>query len=60
LKNLKRLQTLDLASTQVDDDGLPRLYGLAQLRILRLSVTDVTDAGVAALQKALPKVKIER
>jgi hypothetical protein len=36
------------------------LAGLKQLRSLNLEITKVTDAGVAALQKALPELKITR
>ena len=42
------------------DAGLDRLKGFTQLRELDLTGTQVTDAGVAKLQKALPNCKITR
>ena len=48
------------ASTQITDAGLGHLTGLTNLQELRLSGTQVTDAGVAELKQALPKCKIYR
>ncbi len=60
LKGLTRLEKLVLHDTQVGDAGLAHLKGLTRLQILDLEGTEVTDKGVKDLQKALPKVKIER
>ena len=48
------------ASTQITDAGLGHLTGRTNLQELRLSGTQVTDAGVAELKQALPKCKIYR
>ena len=42
------------------DAGLEHLKGLTKLQSLDLRNTQVTDAGVKGLQKALPKCKIDR
>ena len=47
-----------LTNTQVTDAGLGHLKGLAKLQELNLMLTQVTDAGVDDLQKALPKCRI--
>jgi len=44
--------------TQIADAGLVHLTGLPALKILGLTGTQVTDAGVAELQKALPNCRI--
>jgi internalin A len=48
----------NLSDTKVTNAGLKQLAGLKALQTLNLSGTEVTDAGVAALQKALPDCKI--
>jgi serine/threonine protein kinase/Leucine-rich repeat (LRR) protein len=58
LAPLKRLEKLSLAGSKVGDDGLKSLHGLKDLTELDLGGTKVTAAGVAALQKALPKCHI--
>ena len=61
LKDLKQLTTLDLDGTKVTDAGLKELKDLKQLTSLNLMNTEqVTDDGVADLQKALPGCKISR
>ena len=61
LAGLKTLQSLGLVQTKVTDAGLKELAGLKSLQTLRLIATArVTDAGVAELQKALPKCKVLR
>ena len=49
LKDLTKLQTLDLSYTAVTDAGLVHLKGLTQLQSLRLDGTKVTDAGLLHL-----------
>ena len=57
----KPVIVVDLTNTKVTDAGLKELAGLKSLQTLRLSGTaGVTDAGVAELQKALPKCKVLR
>jgi hypothetical protein len=42
----------------VTDRGLEHLRGLTNLKLLDLYDTRVSDAGVRALQKALPKAEV--
>jgi hypothetical protein len=49
---------LNLNSTKISDVELRKLKAFPQLRDLSLNNTNVTDAGVADLQKALPNCKI--
>ena len=49
---------LDLRNTEVSDAGLVHLRQLTKLRFLYLSDTNVTEEGVAMLQKALPDCEI--
>jgi len=59
IRGLKNLQTLLLSGTHVTDAGLRHLSGLTQLESLWLTNNKkVTAAGVAALQRVLPKTKI--
>ena len=60
LKGLPRLRTVALENAKVTDAGLAHLKDLIDLEALNLKGTKVTDAGVQELQKALPKVKVER
>ena len=60
LAGLGELRYLNLYSTKVTDKGLGAIAGLKKLENLYLWQTQVTDAGAAELQKALPKVKINR
>lgn len=61
LKGLTSLRVLDLSHTRVSDAGLKQLEGLTSLQELALVGCDeLTDAGIDALQKALPNVVISR
>jgi hypothetical protein len=56
LKGMKALQQLDLCETQVTDAGLAQLKGLTNLKsVMVLNDPQLTDSGVADLQKALPQ-----
>ena len=44
----------------ISDLGLEHLKNFTNLRELNLTGTKVTEAGVRALQQALPKVSIKR
>jgi hypothetical protein len=57
LKGLTKLEKL-IIGAQVND--LRPLKGLTNLKLLYLQNTKVTGAQVAALKKALPKLKIRR
>lgn len=59
LSQLKELSRLNLDRTQITDVGLKHLESLKSLTEVTLQKARVTAAGVAALQKALPKCKIE-
>ncbi len=60
LKGLTRLKTLVLSSSKMSDAGLESLKSLTSLETLNVEATNVTDDGVADLQKALPKVTVIR
>ncbi|MBN2475877.1 MAG: hypothetical protein JXB62_14795 [Pirellulales bacterium] len=53
------VRMLNLKGTPVTDAGLEHLRGLANLSFLELSNTRVTEEGVARLQRALPRCKIQ-
>ena len=54
-----RITDVVLSGTDVTDSELVHLKDLTQLEHLYLNNTQVTDAGVAELQRALPNCKIE-
>jgi hypothetical protein len=54
------LQQLWLNDAAVTDEGILLLRSLKQLLDLQVFHTQVTDAGVAELQKALPNCQIMR
>ena len=60
LKRLTNLTYLNLFDTGITDAGLEHLKGLTNLKSLFLYQSKVTDQGVAALQKALPQLYINR
>jgi hypothetical protein len=57
---LKNIEKLFLDGTAVTDGGLIHLKGLTGLQELRLANTNVTDAGVAELHRALPNLSVEK
>lgn len=60
LRGLSELRFLNLFGTAVTDQGLDHLHGLGKLEKLFLWQTKTTDSAVAALQRALPKLLIDR
>ncbi len=56
----RRVGTVELSGASVTDAGLAHLAGLTNLEWLWLGDTQVTDAGVEALRKKLPKLRIWR
>jgi hypothetical protein len=59
IKDMRRLETLELTGTEITDAGLEHLKGLPNLRQLWLADTRVTKEGVKHLQQALPNCNIE-
>ncbi len=47
-------------TSAITDAGLAQLTDLTHLETLNLKGTQVTDAGVQAFEKAMPKTKVER
>jgi len=60
LRSLPRLQVVVLEEAAITDTGLAHLKALTQLQELSLKGTQVTETGIRELQKAQPKVKVER
>ena len=55
----KKITRINLNGTQITDAGLPELAKITQLKEIDLENTKgVTEAGIAALQEALPNCKI--
>jgi hypothetical protein len=52
------LTELSLCGVRITDGGLEHLKKLTGLEVLRLDATLVTPAGVAALQRVLPRCRI--
>ena len=52
------LTTLSLSDTQITDTGLKALEPIKTLKTLTVTKTDVTAEGVAALEAALPGLKV--
>ncbi len=61
MSNLRGLTWLGLSGTCITDKGLHHLESLSNLRRLVLTeCPNITDEGVARLQKALPNCTIDR
>lgn len=60
LKGKSTIRMLNLGSTAVTDAGMQNLYSLEGLKFLGLSSTAVSPKAIAALQKALPKCKVNK
>jgi len=58
LTELKLLRVLDLRWTPIDDAAIPHLKQMTNLRELLITHTNITPAGVAELQQALPQCVI--
>ncbi len=59
LENIPGIEMLDLSETDVDDDSIPALIELSELKVLKLWGTGISDAGVARLRKALPECNVQ-
>jgi hypothetical protein len=55
-----RFADLSATETKLNDSSLEQLKAFPQLRKLHICETEVTDAGVAELEKTLTNVKVER
>jgi hypothetical protein len=61
VSNLRRLESLSLGKTAITDAGLRHLQSLSNLqRLILTGCPNITDEGVARLQKALPMCKVVR
>ena len=60
IASLTSLEELEISYAPLDDAGLQALAGMKNLRKLTVSTTNVTDAGVGDLKKALPGCEIVR
>lgn len=61
LATSKTLRRIELSANPIADEGLKHFHAMSQLDQLRLvQCPGVTDAGVAALKKALPKCEVVR
>lgn len=58
LRNLKKLQSLDLNAARISDVSVPILASMNSLSRLHLIQTDVTSEGLVRLQTALPECQI--
>jgi len=58
VKDMKDLEYLNLYSTSVTDDGLKHLSGLTKLKKVYVWKSKVTEAGMKALEKQIPGVKV--
>lgn len=59
LKTLVKLERLDLqACNRITDDALPVLDSLRSLRLVDVTGTRMTDAGIAALRQARPDLRV--
>ena len=59
IRNLSRLEVLNLWVTGVSDAGLETLSGLTRLRDLTLAATAITDLGLELHRKAAPPGVLE-
>ena len=58
LIQLKRLESLDIDGTLIDDDGLAELRVMIWLDYLHVRRTQVSDAGIQQLQTFIPDCEI--
>ena len=58
--HLNKHRMRPLLNWSITDSGLVHLKGLTNLKSLSLYKTQITDAGIAELQKALPNCKITK
>ena len=60
IKNLTKLEVLDLTQAAVTDEMLPSLYELDHLKEIGLSNTQCTAEGIKKLEAELPNVAIRQ
>jgi len=59
LKQLPKLEQLNLYGTAVTDEGIQQLATYPQLKVVYLWKTKVTPQGIERLKRAKPTLKIE-
>ena len=59
IKYCAQLQTLDISSTKISDEGLASLKNLPKLTEVMLSYDDITDHGLVNLQECMQIEKLE-
>lgn len=60
LRDMVRLETLDLARTGVTSEGMQELSVLSNLRVLELLGTNVSNSAIESLQRELPKLTVRK
>lgn len=60
LAKFPNLRVILIANTKVTDRGIRHFSAMSKIEYLNVANTAVTDKGIAALKKALPKLKIDR
>ena len=58
LQGLHELRHLWLSTPQVTDAAVPHLMGLKNLEFLTLEGAQISEAGIAALKRAIPNLTI--
>jgi hypothetical protein len=58
VRQMDQIEVLDLAITQVTDEGVRHLRTMRTLRRLNFEGSGPTEAGIAELKQALPDTKI--
>ena len=57
-EGMAQLENLNLSQTKASDAALDHLTGLTNLQIIFVHGTTITDAGIARLKKANPRVNV--
>lgn len=58
LNSFSQLHNLDLANTNITNEGLTHVYGLTQLQSINLGGTKVTKDGIDKLKQTLPNCSV--
>ena len=60
LRDMARLETLDLVRTSVTSEGMQELTTLSNLRILELLYTEVSDSAIESLLQQLHELTVRK